>query len=167
MKIFPILEEEYLIDESIPSFINRLEVATDSKQSTMFFRKNPDNSRLFYGQVSESNFVISRNITHSNSFNQVILGYLSETEHKTKIILVYKTDKNVRLFVYLFWSMMLFFFIITLSVDLFKLFNHEISLFSLIIIFMFLCSKLVIKYAYNLDINNTRNVMKKFVLREM
>lgn len=93
MKIFPILEEEYIIDESIPSFINRLEVATDSKQSTMFFRKNPDNSRLFYGQVSESNFVISRNITHSNSFNQVILGYLSETEHKTKIILVYKTDK--------------------------------------------------------------------------
>lgn len=63
--------------------------------------------------------------------------------------------------------MMLFFFIITLSVDLFKLFNHEISLFSLIIIFMFLCSKLVIKYAYYLDINNTRNVMKKFVLKEM
>jgi hypothetical protein len=167
MRLFPVLEEEYIVDEPMDEFIDRLSNTTDSHRKIRILMKNLDQSKLFHGYVDWSSFHIMRYITHGNSFNQVISGTLSTINDKTKINLVYHIDKGIRLFVYAIWMFMCLFFIALLAIDIYNIMNKGFSLFSLVIVFMFSMSLFIIRFGYTLDIEETRTTMRRFINRDV
>ncbi len=166
MKLFPVLEEEYILDEPMDEFIERLSKTTDRHGKIRILMKNLDQSKLFHGYVDWSSFHIMRYITHGNSFNQVISGTLSTINDKTKINLVYHIDKGIRLFIYAMWVFMCLFFIALLAIDIYNIMNKEFSLFNLLVVFMFIMSLFIIKFGYTLDIEATKQAMRDFINKQ-
>lgn len=166
MRLFLVLEEEYITDEPLDEFIERLSNATDRHMKIRLLMKNMDQSKLFYGYVDRTSFDIIRYITHGNSFNPVISGSLSTSYDKTKINLIYHIDKGIKSFIYALWVFMFLFFIALFAIDLYNIMNNEFSLYNLLLVFMFIMSLFIIKFGYSLDFEATRTTMRRFINQE-
>ena len=96
MRLFPVLEEEYIVDESVEQFIKRLSIVTDKYQKERFLnKKNVDFSKLYYGKVNTSDFQITRYIMYGNSMNPEIVGVLKNDGEKTIISIRFQIKKDI------------------------------------------------------------------------
>lgn len=167
MKLFPINEEEYIVDESIEQFIKRLSIVTDRYQQERFLnKKNVDFSKLYYGKVNTSDFQITRYITYGNSMNPEIVGVLKNDGEKTIISIRFQIKKDIKK---LSLGLVLFSFfalILALAIDINNIVNGKFSVVFLAPLFVLICSILIVKFGFKFEIKNAKDDIRKFIYYE-
>lgn len=162
MTLFPQSSERLELKIPKEILINELSKEIDFGASSQIFFSEPE--KKFAGQIVGEKFIIKLKTSYTNSFKPIINLTLFEFEKHTEIILEYKLEPLVKIFIWFFISLLT----IIQIFFIYSNFNIFISHFEVDFIFpfiLFIALMIFSRMGFYMSLEHSDAIIKKILLR--